>query len=422
MYAEAVWSLYKRELNSFYGYDSNTALEVVTRLTYIAAGNTQTWYSGSTPWGGCGTNSGYLSFLAADDDNGNLSDGTPHMKAIYKAFNDQEIACNTPAVKDSGCAGTPDEQPILTVIGGNSKAILSWSSVSGASKYQVFRTEGLNCGQGKVLLATLSSSTLSYTDEGLANKREYYYIVIPKGSNEVCFGPSSECASVVPDAGPGIELDCADEPLIVPADPTKSSVTKTRSCILYSTGGFTGSVNIGCDSSSLSGITCSSSPSTMSVSSTVTTTVMSIVASSSATSGTGAVVVTGSSGSITSSSTIPVTVLGAGGEQLALYDPSYGAPRCSVWGTECSSGELLAGRGTMTGGNEPNAPNTIDGCQDGNSGTYKSDESLEKIVVRSGWSSGVGIGEPMVKGGRATIIATVNAYYLGEFDATAHIS
>jgi hypothetical protein len=30
------------------------------------------------------------------DDNGNLSDGTPHMQAIYDAFNDQEIACNTP--------------------------------------------------------------------------------------------------------------------------------------------------------------------------------------------------------------------------------------------------------------------------------------------------------------------------------------
>lgn len=90
MYSEAVWSLYKRTLNFYYGYDENTSLEIVTRLTYIAAGNTYTWYNGysqspSGIWkGGCGTNSGYLSFLAADDDNGNVNDGTPHMEAIFK--------------------------------------------------------------------------------------------------------------------------------------------------------------------------------------------------------------------------------------------------------------------------------------------------------------------------------------------------
>jgi hypothetical protein len=38
------------------------------------------------------------------------------------------------------------------------------------------------------------------------------------------------------------------------------------------------------------------------------------------------------------------------------------------------------------------------------------DESIEKIVVRSGWVSGVGMGEPLVKGGRATIIASVFSY------------
>lgn len=84
VYSEAVWSLYARELPAKYGYDDNTSLEIVTRLTYIAAGNIQTWFSGSPPFGGCGTNSGYFSFLAADDDNGNLNDGTPHMEAIYK--------------------------------------------------------------------------------------------------------------------------------------------------------------------------------------------------------------------------------------------------------------------------------------------------------------------------------------------------
>ena len=142
VYSEAVWSLYVRELNTFYGYDANTSMEIVARLTYIAAGVVNTWYSGSPGSGGCGNNSGYRAYLAADDDDGNLNNGTPHMKAIYKAFNDQQIACNTPTVQDSGCSGTPTDPPVVTVSAGNTGVTLNWSPVTGASAYQVFRTEG----------------------------------------------------------------------------------------------------------------------------------------------------------------------------------------------------------------------------------------------------------------------------------------
>lgn len=190
VYSEAVWSLYKRKLQSTpYNYDDNTALEIVMRLTFIAAGNVVTWYSGNTPFGGCGTSSGYRQYLLADDDDGNLNNGTPHMQAIYSAFNDQEIACSSPAVQDSGCANTPNLAPIVTSAAGDMSATLNWNAVSGASTYQVFRTEGVKgCSQGKVLLATLSSNTLTYTDTGLQNGRMYYYVVIGKGSNPACFG------------------------------------------------------------------------------------------------------------------------------------------------------------------------------------------------------------------------------------------
>lgn len=96
VYSEAIWSLYKRTLQSApYNYDDNTALEIVTRLTFIAgkridmfmialnsfenlsssstfclntctAGNVGTWFGGSAPWGGCGSASGYREYLAAD--------------------------------------------------------------------------------------------------------------------------------------------------------------------------------------------------------------------------------------------------------------------------------------------------------------------------------------------------------------------
>jgi hypothetical protein len=77
-YSEAVWSLYKRHLQSPpYNYDDYTALEIVTRLTYIGGGSVVSWYSGTPPYGGCAATSGYKKFLTADDDNGNLNDGTP---------------------------------------------------------------------------------------------------------------------------------------------------------------------------------------------------------------------------------------------------------------------------------------------------------------------------------------------------------
>lgn len=82
IYSEAIWSLYKRELPNTYGYDDNTSLEIVQRLTFIAAGNVQYWYAttlSAAPFAGCGSKSGYLSFLDADDDDGSITNGTPHM-------------------------------------------------------------------------------------------------------------------------------------------------------------------------------------------------------------------------------------------------------------------------------------------------------------------------------------------------------
>ena len=53
----------------------------MTRLTFIAANNVVSWYSDTqTSFGGCNGNSGYEAFLLADDDDGNIDNGTPHMQ------------------------------------------------------------------------------------------------------------------------------------------------------------------------------------------------------------------------------------------------------------------------------------------------------------------------------------------------------
>jgi hypothetical protein len=144
------------------------------------------------------------------------------MQAIFEAFKDQEIACSTPTAKDSGCVGTPQTAPLVTITPGNMGAFITWTYVPGASRYQVFRTEGVKkCEQGKVLLATTTS--LSFTDYGLMNGREYYYIVIPKGPNDSCFGPSSACMTVKPAEMP--------PPTRKPSPPTWSPTSRpTQRC------------------------------------------------------------------------------------------------------------------------------------------------------------------------------------------------
>ncbi len=207
VYSEAVWSLWKRELTGApYNLDNNTAHEVVNRLTFIGAGATGTWFSGGPPFGGCSSSSGYMNYLAADDDNGNLNDGTPHMTAIFNAFNDQEIACGTPTVQDAGCAGTPTAAPNVTATPADKSVGLSWTAVAGVTEYEVFRTEGVfACDFGKVKIGTTTGTV--WNDSGLQNGRNYSYVVIAKGSHDACFGPASSCTSATPASGPNLEVD-----------------------------------------------------------------------------------------------------------------------------------------------------------------------------------------------------------------------
>ncbi len=135
------------------------------------------------------------------------------------------------------------------------------------------------------------------------------------------------------------------------------------------------------------------------------TSTLTLTASATATVGTATVTVTGTSGTLTHSATIALTVSSSSGAQTAVYNSTLKAPECSTVGTSCDSGpSLLLGRGTMSGGIETNHPNTINNsCADGNSGTFHSDESNDRIVVTS--SSGA-----LTHATTATVAATVWAW------------
>ena len=107
---QAAWDLATRDLTGApFHFDAQTAFLRANRLFYEGSGNVGLWYAcdcggDEASSRGCGAGSGYLQWLAADDDNGTLADGTPHASAIFAAFDRHGIGCgvvplaNAPAV------------------------------------------------------------------------------------------------------------------------------------------------------------------------------------------------------------------------------------------------------------------------------------------------------------------------------------
>ncbi|MEM7350648.1 MAG: sialidase family protein, partial [Acidobacteriota bacterium] len=91
------------------------------------------------------------------------------------------------------------------------------------------------------------------------------------------------------------------------------------------------------------------------------------------------VTATTSCGSANDSVTVTVIPAGGGGPQTAVFNAGLGAPACLTPGSSCDSTTLLVGRDGN--GPEPNQPNTLDGCADGTSGTFQSDESNDSLFV-----------------------------------------
>ena len=224
--SEAAWDLAARDLQAApFSYDTNTAFATANKVFYQGSGNVGSWHACTCPStsDGCGAANGYLQWLAADDDNGNISDGTPHMTAIYAAFNRHGIACQTPTPVNSGCQTRPTVAPILTVAPGSNALNLSWTAVPGATAYWVMRGEGFGgCNFSKARIATVG--TTSYTDSDVANGTQYSYIIIPQGTTEACFGPASTCVQGTPQPCAGsitvtrTVLNCSDSQSVTLTD------------------------------------------------------------------------------------------------------------------------------------------------------------------------------------------------------------
>lgn len=204
-YSESVWDLWNRDLPAA-GFSVDTARELAVHMTYLGGGNVGTWFQCAAPFGGCAATGGYLNYLAADDDDGDLTNGTPHIESIFAAFDRHEIACATPTATNSGCAGAPTTAPVVTLTPADRGAALSWGAVAGADSYLIYRGEGVNgCDFGKQLVGETTDT--SFNDSGMQNGFEYFYIVIAKSDDgPTCFSPASTCAGVTPAAGANLSV------------------------------------------------------------------------------------------------------------------------------------------------------------------------------------------------------------------------
>lgn len=116
-------------------------------------------------------NSIYDAYLAVDDDDGNLANGTPNAKQIYDAFALHEIA-GTQRATTAGCA-RPAE-PVVTVTPGCNGVTLSWPAVSGAAKYRLMKTM---FSPDRAFLPLAEVTGTSYADGEVRPGTTYYYAV-----------------------------------------------------------------------------------------------------------------------------------------------------------------------------------------------------------------------------------------------------
>jgi hypothetical protein len=200
--SEALWDLANRDLPS---PGSGAAWSIVDRLWYLSratATSAFTCVTSTSPWSsnGCGTGSYWKTMRAVDDDDGNLSNGTPHGGALFAAFDRHGIACATDPganVTFAGC--TAPASPTLSLTPGDNLVTVSWSGSSGV--YDLYRNER-GCNAGFIKIANDAAGP-TFNDTAVANGFTYYYQIVahPSGT-EACGSAPSVCVSATPTSGP----------------------------------------------------------------------------------------------------------------------------------------------------------------------------------------------------------------------------
>jgi hypothetical protein len=347
--SEAIWDFANRDLP---GAGTGPAWTTLDRLWYLSRNTATSAFTcnhASTPFtsNGCAAGNWWKTMRAVDDDDGNLSNGTPHSAALFAAFNRHGIACTTDAGASTSFNGcTPPATPTLSITAGNNSAALSWTA-SGAATYDVFRNEtGCNAGFTKIVSG---GSATSLNDTAVANGLTYFYQVtaFPSG-NEACASAPSTCVSVIPTSGGGGTPD-----FTISASPSSISIAQggAGSSTVSTTvsGGFNSAIALSA-SGLPAGVTVSFSPSSIAAPGSGSST-MNISVSAAAAAGTSTITITGTGGSITHTTTVTLTVTTGGGVTQLLGNPGFenGSASPAPWTATAAVIDNSAGQAAHSG-------------------------------------------------------------------------
>jgi hypothetical protein len=163
IYGQAHWDLSK-SMVAKHGF--NTGWQALERIYFLSLPTTDTMVPSQ------GQNA-YGAYLAVDDDNGNLADGTPNCLEIFNAFNAHGIAAGTAcAGSTQGCARPA--QPALTVTPGAGRHILDWTASPGAASYTVLRAD---FSASHAYLPLVSQAGTHFEDVTAQPGLTYYYVI-----------------------------------------------------------------------------------------------------------------------------------------------------------------------------------------------------------------------------------------------------
>jgi len=205
--SESIFDFATRDLPAA-GMDADTAWLLAERLWYWTR-----WGSGGPIYtcalpdsDSCAASSWYQRMRVSDDDDADLSNGTPHAAELYAAFARHNIACGLP--------GDPENQstsscptlatPSITVTDVSPEVEIAWTEITNADEYIVYRGD-LGCNRQQVAVATLPSGTTSWVDDFTGSDLPRYYRVEAVGVNSVCRSAVSNCENN--SGGPRLQMN-----------------------------------------------------------------------------------------------------------------------------------------------------------------------------------------------------------------------
>jgi hypothetical protein len=116
----------------------------------------------------------YDAYINADDDDGNLANGTPNGDEIFAAFDAHGMANSNPG---SSAACARPAQPTLIVTPSCDQFDLSWGAVPGVDHYEIFRAE-LRIDSTFFPVAEVTAGTTNYSDLEVSPALDYHYVVM----------------------------------------------------------------------------------------------------------------------------------------------------------------------------------------------------------------------------------------------------